>query len=69
MNYYIWYTPKNGTYNHGTEVDYNVQCSLVGEELTVLYEFEESEAFLIKKIVGQLNTAREEQMHDSLIAK
>lgn len=61
MNYLIWYNPKNGNYTHGTEMDFHVHQSLTGAEMTILYELEESETFLVKKIVGQLNAARSEQ--------
>ena len=61
MNYLIWYNPKNGNYVHGTEMDFHVHQSLTGEEMTILYELEESEIFLVKKIVAQLNAARSEQ--------
>ena len=61
MNYLIWYNPRTGNYNHGSMTDFEVNQSLVGEELTVLYEMEETEMFLIRKIVDQLNHAREEQ--------
>lgn len=61
MNYLIWYNPILGNYNHGTEMDLHVHRSLTGEDMTILYELEESEIFLVKKIVAQLNAARKEQ--------
>lgn len=61
MNYLIWYNPKTGYYDHGTEADLSVNQSLAGEELAVLYEMEETEVSLVKKIAAQLNNARQEQ--------
>lgn len=69
MKHYIWYSSKTGYYNHGSEMDYNVNCALTGEELTVLYDMEESEIGLIRKIVSQLNAARVEQIEKSLVLK
>lgn len=67
MSYFIWYSEKNGIYDHGTEMDFDVQESITGENLTILYELEESELFLVKKIVTQLNAARVEQESHSLV--
>ncbi len=41
-------------------MDHKVNESLTGESLEVLYELEESEIGLVKKIVSQLNNARNE---------
>ncbi|MEQ8470009.1 MAG: hypothetical protein RIC35_02420 [Marinoscillum sp.] len=60
MKYLIWYSTKSENYNHGSEMDHKVNESLTGESLEVLYELEESEMGLVKKIVTQLNTARSE---------
>ncbi|WP_421873969.1 hypothetical protein [Marinoscillum sp.] len=60
MKYLIWYSPNSGAYNHGSEMDHKVNESLTGESLEVLYELEESEMVLVKKIVAQLNNARNE---------
>lgn len=67
MSYFIWYSEINGIYDHGTEMDIHVQESLTGENLIRLYELEESELFLVKKIVAQLNVARVEQEQRSLV--
>lgn len=60
MKYLIWYSTKSESYNHGSEMDHKVNESLTGESLEVLYELEESEMSLVKKIVTQLNAARVE---------
>lgn len=60
MKYLIWYSSQSGNYNHGSEMDHKVNESLTGESLEVLYELEESEIGLVKKIVSQLNNARNE---------
>lgn len=62
MKYLIWYTPSSETYNHGTETDLKINESLIGEEMEVLYTLEESEMSLVKKIVNQLNSARQESV-------
>jgi len=62
MKYLIWYSSKSETYNHGSEMDLHVNESLIGERMEVLYEMEESELHLVKRIVGQLNNARKEKV-------
>lgn len=66
MKNLIWYSPRLGRYNYGTEMDYNINRSLTGEDLTVLYELDDSELRVIKKIVDQLNTAREQNTHKDI---
>lgn len=60
MKYLIWYCPSSETYSHGTEMDLKINESLLGESLEVLYTLEEDQMFLVKKIVTQLNAARQE---------
>lgn len=69
MNYLIWHSAHIGTYNYGTHADLAVEQSLSGETLTILYEMDPSELFLIKKIVRQLNAARVEQDNRHLVLK
>lgn len=66
MQYLIWYNPNTGHYNHGSKMDFNVNQSLTGDKITILYELEETEMFLVKKIVAQLNNARQEQESHTL---
>ncbi len=61
MKHLIWYNAENGIYNHGSEIDLNINESLTGVKMELLYEMEETEARLMKKIVAQLNSARTEQ--------
>ncbi len=61
MKYLIWYNSKTEAYHHGTEMDLNVNESLLGVLMDVLYEIEESELHLVRKIVAQLNNARQER--------
>ncbi|MFY0607955.1 MAG: hypothetical protein JXR10_14650 [Cyclobacteriaceae bacterium] len=61
MKQLIWYNSQNGTYNHGSEMDLNINESLLGVRMEVLYEMNESEERLVKKIVAQLNSARTEK--------
>lgn len=58
MKYLIWYSSKSENYNHGTLMDLKVNESLLGEKMEVLYEMDESELRLVRRIVAQLNNAR-----------
>lgn len=69
MNYLIWHNAKHGTYNYGTEMDLNIHESFSGDQYTVLYEMDDSELFLIKKIVSQLNAARIEQNNQKVVLR
>lgn len=60
MKYYIWYSTKSKSYNYGNEMDHKVYASLTGEDLDALYEMDESELPIVRKIVNQLNNARNE---------
>lgn len=61
MKHLIWYSSNLQKYNHGTEIDLRVNESLSGEKMDVLYEMDESEIRLVRKIVDQLNAARKEK--------
>jgi hypothetical protein len=61
MKYFIWYNSQSESYGHGTEMDLHVNESLVGASMEVLYEMDESEIHLVRKIATQLNNARRER--------
>ena len=61
MKHLIWYNSQDGSYNHGSEMDLNINESLIGVQMEVLYEMSDSEERLVHKIVAQLNSARTEK--------
>lgn len=68
MTHLIWYDSKTECYNHGSETDLKINESLTGEDMEVLYEMEESEIYLMGKIVAQLNNARREKLMTNQVA-
>ncbi|VXD17522.1 hypothetical protein [Marinoscillum sp. 108] len=68
MKHLIWYSSKTENYNHGSSIDLKISESLMGEKMEVLYEMEESEERLVRKIVSQLNNARLEKARNYQVA-